>query len=87
VAYLDRLTATHKRSIVSGIASRLNNFAGHLAAIETYLTATAEAVHQGTGMRRRLAAIVRSGDRDARSRYTACLPITDQPGNVEVDDI
>jgi integrase len=65
VAYLDRLTATHSRGTVTGTASRLNNFAGHLAAvdpglpslagldrrrhIETYLTATAAAVNSRTG--------------------------------------
>jgi integrase len=65
VAYLDRLTATHTRTTVTGTASRLNNFAGHLAVIdpglaslaqldrrrhiETYLTATAAAVNSRTG--------------------------------------
>jgi integrase len=65
VAYLDRLTATHSRSTVTGAASRLNNFAAHLARIdpglpglgaldrrahiETYLTATAAAVNSRTG--------------------------------------
>jgi len=65
VAYLDRLIATQTRSTVTGTASRLNNFAHHLAAIdpdlislaglqrrthiETYLTATAEAVNSRTG--------------------------------------
>jgi hypothetical protein len=67
VAYLDRLTATHARNTVTGTASRLNDFAAHLAAIdpdlpsvaeldrrrhiETYLTATAEAVNSRTGRR------------------------------------
>ena len=65
VAYLDRLTATHSRSTVTGTASRLNHFAAHLARIdprlaaldgldrrrhiETYLTATAAAVNSRTG--------------------------------------
>ena len=65
VAYLDRLIGTHARSTVTGTASRLNNFAAHLARvdpdlatlagldrrrhIETYLTATAEAVNSRTG--------------------------------------
>ena len=64
VAYLERLTATHSRGTVTGTASRLNNFAGHLAQvdpdlpglaelnrrrhIESYLTATAEAVNSRT---------------------------------------
>lgn len=64
VAYLDRLTATHRRATVTGTASRLNNFAGHLTRvdpglpslagldrrrhIETYLTATSAAVHSRT---------------------------------------
>ncbi len=64
-AYLDRLIGTHARSTVTGTASRLNNFAAHLAKvdphlaslagldrqrhIETYLTATAEAVNSRTG--------------------------------------
>ena len=65
VAYLDRLAGTHARGTVTGTASRLNNFAAHLAKvdpdllslarldrrrhIETYLTATAEAVNSRTG--------------------------------------
>jgi integrase len=65
VAYLDRLIATHSRGTVTGAASRLNHFAAHLAAvdphlaslaqldrrrhIETYLTATTEAVNSRTG--------------------------------------
>jgi integrase len=65
VAYLDRLIATHSRGTVTGTASRLNHFAAHLAAvdpdlaslsgldrrrhIETYLTATAEALNSRTG--------------------------------------
>jgi integrase len=65
VAYLERLIGTHARSSVTGTASRLNNFAAHLARvdpelaslaglerrrhIETYLTATAEAVNSRTG--------------------------------------
>ena len=65
VAYLDRLTATHTRSTVTGTASRLNAFAAHLARIdadlssladldrrthiETYLTATAAATNSRTG--------------------------------------
>lgn len=65
VAYLDRLTATHSRNMVTGTASRLNTFATHLSKvdptltsltglerqrhIETYLTATAEAVNSRTG--------------------------------------
>jgi len=59
VAYLDRLTATHKRATVTGTATRLAHFGRHLAAvdpaitslvqldrkrhIETYLTAVARA--------------------------------------------
>lgn len=34
VAYLERLTATHARGTVSGIATRLGHFARHLAAID-----------------------------------------------------
>jgi integrase len=65
VAYLDRLTATHTRSTVTGTASRLNDFAAHLTRvdagltglagldrrrhIETYLTATAAATNSRTG--------------------------------------
>ena len=65
VAYLDRLIATHSRNTVTGTASRLNHFAAHLTDvdpdlaslaqldrrrhIETYLTATAEAVNSRTG--------------------------------------
>ena len=65
VAYLDRLIATHSRGTVTGTATRLNHFAAHLAAvdpqlpslarldrrrhIETYLTATAEAINSRTG--------------------------------------
>ncbi|MCA1701979.1 MAG: site-specific integrase [Actinobacteria bacterium] len=65
VAYLDRLVATHSRGTVTGTASRLNHFAAHLATVdphlaslahldrrrhvETYLTATAEAVNSRTG--------------------------------------
>lgn len=65
VAYLDRLIATHSRNTVTGTASRLNHFAAHLATvdpelaslagldrrrhIETYLTATAEALNSRTG--------------------------------------
>jgi integrase len=65
VAYLDRLTATHSRNTVTGTASRLNHFAAHLATvdpglpsltqldrrrhIETFLTATAEALNSRTG--------------------------------------
>jgi integrase len=65
VAYLERLVATHTRSTVTGTASRLNNFAGHLAAvdpglasladldrrrhIESYLATTAAAVNSRTG--------------------------------------
>ncbi|OCB25289.1 integrase, partial [Mycobacterium intracellulare subsp. yongonense] len=65
VAYLDRLTATHSRGTVTGTATRLNHFAAHLRAIdpalssladldrrrhiETFLTATAEALNSRTG--------------------------------------
>ncbi len=65
VAYLDRLLATHARSTVTGTASRLNQFAGHLATVdaglvsladldrrrhvESYLTATAQATNSRTG--------------------------------------
>lgn len=65
VSYLDRLIATHAPVTVSGTAGRLNVFAGHLSKvdpdlsclagldrrrhIETYLTATAEAVNSVTG--------------------------------------
>jgi site-specific recombinase XerD len=83
VAYLDRLTATHARNTVTGTASRLNDFAAHLAAIdqdlpsvaeldrrrhiETYLTATAEAVNSRTG------APLSASERRARVLAVHCL--------------
>ena len=83
VAYLDRLTATHSRSTVTGAASRLNDFAAHLARIdpglpglgaldrrqhiETYLTATAAAVNSRTG------APLSAAERRARVLAVHCL--------------
>lgn len=83
VAYLDRLTATHARGTVTGTASRLNHFAAHLAAvdpglaslagldrrqhIETYLTATAEAVNSRTG------APLQASERRGRVLAVHCL--------------
>lgn len=83
VAYLDRLTGTHARSTVTGTASRLNNFAAHLARvdpdlpslagldrrrhIETYLTTTAEAVNFRTG------APLSASERRARVLSVHCL--------------
>ncbi|MDQ2708760.1 MAG: site-specific integrase [Actinomycetota bacterium] len=83
VAYLDRLTATHTRSTVTGAASRLNTFAAHLALtdpdlpglaeldrrrhIETYLTATAAAVNSRTG------APLSASERRARVLTVHCL--------------
>ena len=83
VAYLDRLTATHSRSTVTGAASRLNAFAGHLARIdpdlpglasldrrrhiETYLSATAAAVNSHTG------APLSAAERRARVLAVHCL--------------
>lgn len=83
VAYLDRLTATHARNTVTGTASRLNDFAAHLAAvdptlpslaklhrrrhIETYLSATAEAVNSRTG------APLSASERRARVLTVHCL--------------
>ncbi|MCA1821205.1 MAG: tyrosine-type recombinase/integrase [Pseudonocardia sp.] len=83
VAYLDRLTATHTRSTVTGTASRLNDFAAHLSRIdpnlavladldrrrhiETYLTATAAAVNSRTG------APLSAAERRARVLAVHCL--------------
>lgn len=83
VAYLDRLTATHTRSTVTGTASRLNDFAGHLARvdaglssltdldrrrhIETYLTATA------AGRNSRTDAPLSAAERRARVLAVHCL--------------
>ncbi len=83
VAYLDRLTATHSRGTVTGTASRLNQFAAHLAAvdpalpslagldrrrhIETYLSATAEAVNSRTG------APLQASERRCRVLAVHCL--------------
>ncbi|MCV7032492.1 hypothetical protein [Mycobacterium sherrisii] len=83
VAYLDRLTATHTRSTVTGTASRLNHFAAHLAAIdpalpslaeldrrrhiETYLTATAAAINSRTG------APIQASQRRGRVLAVHCL--------------
>lgn len=83
VAYLDRLTATHARSSVSGAASRLNDFAAHLRRvdpdlatladldrrrhIETYLTATASAVNSKNG------APLSAGERRGRILTVSCL--------------
>jgi integrase len=83
VAYLDRLTATHSRGTVSGTATRLNHFAAHLAAvdpalaslaeldrrshIETYLTATAEAMNSRTG------APIQASERRGRILAVHCL--------------
>jgi integrase len=83
VAYLDRLTATHSRGTVTGTASRLNHFAAHLAAvdpalaslaeldrrrhIETYLTATAEAMNSRTG------APIQASERRGRVLAVHCL--------------
>jgi integrase len=83
VAYLDRLIATHSRGTVTGTASRLNHFAAHLTAvdpglttlaqldrrrhIETYLTATAEAVNSRTG------APISSSERRGRVLAISCL--------------
>lgn len=83
VAYLDRLTATHSRSTVTGTATRLNHFAAHLASldpaltslaeldrrrhIETYLTATAEAMNLRTG------APIQASERRGRVLAVHCL--------------
>ena len=83
VAYLDRLTATHSRGTVTGTATRLNHFAAHLAAvdpalaslaeldrrrhIETYLTATAEALNSRTG------APIQASERRGRILAVHCL--------------
>ena len=83
VAYLDRLTATHSRSTITGTATRLNHFAAHLAAvdpalaslaeldrrrhIETYLTATAEAMNSCTG------APIQASERRGRILAVHCL--------------
>jgi len=83
VAYLDRLTATHSRGTVTGTASRLNQFAAHLAAvdpalpslagldrrrhIETYLSVTAEAVNSRTG------APLQASERRCRVLAVHCL--------------
>ncbi|WP_264990564.1 tyrosine-type recombinase/integrase, partial [Mycobacterium kiyosense] len=83
VAYLDRLTATHSRSTVTGTATRLNHFAAHLASvdptltsltdldrrrhIETYLTATAEATNTRTG------APIQASERRGRILAVHCL--------------
>lgn len=83
VAYLDRLTATHSRGTVTGTATRLNHFAAHLAAvdpalpslagldrrchIETYLTATAEAMNSRTG------APIQASERRGRVLAVHCL--------------
>jgi integrase len=83
VAYLDRLTATHSRGTVTGTATRLNHFAAHLAAvdpalsslaglerrrhIETYLTATAEAINSRTG------APIQASERRGRVLAVHCL--------------
>ena len=83
VAYLDRLTATHSRGTVTGTATRLNHFAAHLAAvdpalmnladldrrrhIETYLTATAEAMNSRTG------APIQASERRGRILAVHCL--------------
>jgi integrase len=83
VAYLDRLTATHSRGTVTGTATRLNHFAAHLAAvdpalpslagldrrrhIETYLTATAEAMNSRTG------APISASERRGRILAVHCL--------------
>jgi integrase len=83
VAYLDRLIATHSRATVTDTASRLNHFAAHLAVvdpqlpslahldrrrhIETYLTATAEAVNSRTG------APISTSERRGRVLAISCL--------------
>jgi integrase len=83
VAYLDRLTATHSRGTVTGTATRLNHFAAHLTAvdpalasladldrrrhIETYLTATAEAMNSRTG------APIQASERRGRILAVHCL--------------
>ncbi len=83
VAYLDRLTATHSRGTVTGTATRLNHFAAHLAAvdpalsslagldrrrhIETYLTATAEAMNSRTS------APIQASERRGRVLAVHCL--------------
>ena len=83
VAYLDRLTATHSRGTVTGTATRLNHLAAHLAAvdpalpsladldrrrhIETYLTATAEAMNSRTG------APIQASERRGRILAVHCL--------------
>ena len=83
VAYLDRLTATHSRGTIAGTATRLNHFAAHLAAvdpalaslakldrrrhIETYLTATAEAMNSRTG------APIQASERRGRILAVHCL--------------
>lgn len=83
VAYLDRLTATHSRSTVTGTATRLNHFAAHLAAvdpglpslagldrcrhIETYLSATAVAVSARTG------APIQASERRGRVLAVHCM--------------
>ena len=90
VAYLDRLTATHSRGTVTGTATRLNHFAAHLAAvdpalssladldrrrhIETYLTATAEAMNSRTG------APIQASERRGRILAVHCLPTTSPNG-------
>ncbi len=82
-AYLERLVGTHSRSTVTGTASRLNHFAAHLAGIdpgltslagldrrrhiESYLTATAEAVNSRTG------APLSASERRARVLAVHCL--------------
>lgn len=83
VAYLDRLTATHSRSTVTGTATRLNHFAAHLGAvdptlaslagldrrrhIETYLTATAVATNSRTG------APIQASERRGRVLAVHCM--------------
>lgn len=83
VAYLDRLTATHARGTVTSTATRLNHFAAHLSAIdptltslaeldrrrhiETYLTATAEAMNSRTG------APIQASERRGRILAVHCL--------------
>ncbi|TVR28425.1 MAG: phage integrase family protein [Nitriliruptor sp.] len=42
VAYLERLTATHARGTISGIATRLGHFARHLATVDPELGSLAE---------------------------------------------
>ena len=83
VAYLDRLTATHARSTVGGITTRLAAFGRHLAQvdstlltlagldrrrhIESYLTAVARATHTRTG------APLAAGERRARVIAVSCF--------------